>query len=130
MFIPENEFELLFSRSGGKGGQNVNKTSTRVQLKWNIGRSVSFSDEEKSLLRENLKNRLTTNDELIISVDEERSQFANRERAISRLESLVENALIRKKKRKATKRTFASHLKRLDSKRKISQKKRGRKMIE
>lgn len=130
MHIPEHEIEFIFSHAGGKGGQNVNKTSTRVQAIWNIGHSRVFNVAERDMIRGALRHRLTQNDEIIISAAEERSQGQNKALAIKRLENLVNKALIVRKKRIPTKPSFSSRLKRLAKKRKISLLKRRRKLIE
>lgn len=130
MNIPESEVKVLFSRAGGHGGQNVNKTSTRVQLSWNVGQSSSFSAEEKAHIRNRLKNRLTRSDEIIVTATEERSQSANRARAMKRLLNLVAKALQKPKVRIPTKATYSSKLKRLNSKRALTLKKKARKIFE
>lgn len=130
MNIPDSEIKVLFSRAGGHGGQNVNKTSTRVQLSWNIGQSARFTAQEKDRLRQRLKNRLTKSDEIVITAAEERSQSANRHRALKRLVNLVEKALQKNKIRIPTKATYSSKLRRMDSKRALTLKKKTRKFIE
>ncbi|MFA6105085.1 MAG: alternative ribosome rescue aminoacyl-tRNA hydrolase ArfB [Patescibacteria group bacterium] len=124
--IPDHELEYIFSRSSGKGGQNVNKTETRVQLRWNPFRSAILNQDDKELLRNSLKNRLTTNGDILVVCGTERSQFANLRKARHNLSILVENALKRPKKRLKTRPTKSARLKRLDNKRKISLKKISR----
>lgn len=116
ILISENEFVITFARSSGKGGQNVNKTSTKVTIHWPIGKSTRLSDEEKNRIRAKLVNRINSNDELVITSEEERSQLQNKELAMDRLRSLVLGALHVPKKRKATKPTRSSKLRRLESK--------------
>lgn len=126
--IPYHELTITFARSGGKGGQNVNKTSTKVIIHWSVGKSRAFSDEQKYRIRTKLVNRLNNNDEIVIAAEEERSQAQNRDQAIARLHSLVTQALKVPKKRTATKPSYSSKVKRLDSKKKHSttkQKRRG-----
>lgn len=130
IFIPENELIITFARSSGKGGQNVNKTSTKVTIHWPIGNSVVLSDEQKGRVRTKLVNRINNNDELVITSEEERSQLQNKELAINRLQSLVGSSLQVPKKRKATKPTKASKLRRLRSKKIRSQIKAQRRQIE
>lgn len=116
LIIPENELTITFARSGGKGGQNVNKTSTKAIVHWSVGRSQVLSWDEKERIRAKLFNRLNSNDELVVMAEEERSQSQNREKAISRLRSLVAQALRVPKKRRPTRPTKSSKLRRLESK--------------
>jgi len=124
--IPDNELRFDFVRSSGPGGQKVNKTSSKVQLRWTVGPSAVFSFEQKELIRAGLRNQLNKNDEIIISSDEERSQFQNKAKAIERLNNLVNKILTPRKKRLPTKPTRASKIKRLESKIKLSLKKKNR----
>lgn len=114
--IPDNEIRVSFARSSGAGGQNVNKTSTKVIARWSVGRSLVLNLEEKARLRFKLANKINQNDEVVIMSDEERSQFQNRALAISRLQALAGNALQIPKKRRPTRPTKSSKLKRLESK--------------
>lgn len=126
MQIPESEFIITFARSSGAGGQNVNKTSTKVILHWPVGKSAVLTDEEKGRVREKLANRINNEDELVIMSEEERSQPQNRERAIARLQELVTEALYVPKKRRATRPTKGSKLRRIESKKIRSQVKSAR----
>ena len=130
MQIPESELNITFARSSGAGGQNVNKTSTKVILHWPVGKSLVLTDEEKGRVREKLANRINNEDELVLMSEEERSQPQNRERAIARLQELVTEALHVPKKRRATRPTKGSKLRRIESKKIRSQVKSGRRMIE
>ena len=130
MQIPESELNITFARSSGAGGQNVNKTSTKVIIHWPVGKSLVLSDEEKGRVREKLANRINNEDELVLMSEEERSQPQNRERAIARLQELVTEALHVPKKRRATRPTKGSKLRRIESKKIRSQVKLGRRMIE
>lgn len=120
--IPENEIEVLFSRSSGPGGQNVNKTSTKVQLQWNVKNSSAFSEEQKDKII-----TFYSNETLCASNQETRSQIENRLRAIKKLQQMVEIALQEEKKRIATKPSFTSRIKRLIQKQRHSQVKQLRK---
>ena len=124
--VPESEISEQFSRSGGKGGQNVNKLSTKAEVRWNVDESKAFNNEEKEKIKGILSNRINKKRELVIVSQEERSQLQNRERAIERLNNLVKSALIPKKKRKATKPTRISKERRLEEKRRLSEKKKWR----
>ena len=128
--IPENEFTITFARSSGAGGQNVNKTSTKVIIHWPVGKSAVLSDAEKARVREKLVNRINNEDELVIMSEEERSQPQNRELAIARLRELVAQALHVPKKRRPTRPTKGSKLRRIESKKQRSEIKSGRKLLE
>ncbi|MGF7076439.1 alternative ribosome rescue aminoacyl-tRNA hydrolase ArfB [Mucilaginibacter sp. 3215] len=123
----QKETSYKTSRSGGKGGQNVNKVSSKVELLFSIGSSALFNDEEKLLLTEKLQNRLNKDGYVQIICDEERSQYLNKEKAIERLTSLLTKALQKPKVRKPTKVSKAAKAARLDSKKMQSVKKENRK---
>jgi len=128
--IPLNEIITSFARSSGAGGQNVNKTSTKTILHWSVGDSQVLTLEEKERVREKLVNRINNNDEVVIMAEEERSQLQNRLSAVSRLQILVAEALQIPKRRRPTRPTRASKLKRIESKKIRSQVKAGRRTIE
>jgi ribosome-associated protein len=130
MIIPEDELVVTFARSSGKGGQNVNKTSTKVFVHWFIENSTVLTDDEKNRVRTKLANRINNKDELVISSEEERSQAQNRDLAVARLQVLVDQALHVPKIRRATKPTWSSQMRRVDSKRKRSQIKTQRRSVE
>ena len=130
MQIPNHEIRATFARSSGAGGQNVNKTSTKVILHWPIGRTRVFNWEEQQRIRSKLSNRINSDDELVVSSEEERSQPQNRARATARLRSLVMQALRVPKKRRATKPTKASRQRRLDEKKQHSKIKKNRSFFE
>lgn len=124
--IPENEITENFSRSGGAGGQNVNKVSTKVELRWSPIKSAAFSESEKQLILNVLKNRINQRGEIIVVCQESRTQGQNRALALIKLQQLITNALQVDKERVATKPSFSAREQRLDIKKKISQKKSER----
>ena len=137
MFISEErkkglqtEFIYAATRSSGPGGQNVNKVNTRVELRFSIDKSLYFSAIEKSKIRFKLKNRINSEGELILVSQVERSQWRNKEVVTQKFFVLIENALTPVKKRIKTSPTKSSRLKRLESKKKMSQKKQLRKTID
>jgi ribosome-associated protein len=124
--IPRTELDVRVSRSSGAGGQHVNKTSSRVEIFWNIAGSRALSEEQRARLREKLASRLTTEGSIRVVASDMRSQSRNRELAEERLAELVRRALIVPRKRKATRPTRAAKEARLDSKKRHSTKKRDR----
>ena len=120
--------ELVFKavRSSGPGGQHANKVSSRVELAYNIEASEALDEEEKKRLKKYLKNRLSASGVLVMQCDDSRSQHQNKRLLIKRFISLVEKGLEVPKIRKKTKPTKASIRKRLDTKKKLSEKKQSR----
>ena len=126
--VPEAEIQVDFVRSSGPGGQNVNKTSTKAQLRWNVGASAAFTEEQKAAIRAAAGNRLTKEDEIVLFDQSERSQPQNREAAVTRLQDLVAEALTPKKERVETQVSRREKQRRLEEKRRQGQKKQGRKL--
>jgi ribosome-associated protein len=124
--IPRTELDVRVSRSSGAGGQHVNKTSSRVEIFWNIVGSRALNEEQRARLQEKLAHRLTTEGSIRVVASDMRSQSRNRELAEERLAEMIRRALIVPRKRKATKPTRAAKEARLDSKKRHSTKKRDR----
>lgn len=124
--IPRSELDVRVSRSSGAGGQHVNKTSSRVEIFWNVATSKAVSDGERSRLLEKLKSRLTTEGSIRVVASDMRSQSRNRELAEERLAELVRRALVIPRKRRPTKPTRASKEARLEEKKRRATKKRDR----
>ena len=124
--IPRAELTFRASRAGGPGGQHVNKTSTRVELLWNLERSRAVSDDERALLREKLASRLDGAGVIRVVASAFRSQSRNREDAVVRLAALLRKALVVPKPRRATRPTRGSVEERLRAKKEKSSRKRNR----
>jgi ribosome-associated protein len=124
--LPMHEMQITASRSSGPGGQHVNTTDSRIQLRWNIKTSPSLTEFQRGVLLRVMASRVTEDGDLILACDTNRSQRRNREEALQRLASLVRTALIPPKPRKKTRPTRASREKRLDQKRRRSAIKKGR----
>ena len=112
----QSEFIFQYSRSGGPGGQNVNKVSSKAELRFNIENSIALTPEEKHLIMEKLVGKINNSGELIIVSQSERSQIMNKEKTIKKFFKLIEKVLLPRKKRVSTKPTKASIEKRLDEK--------------
>lgn len=123
------EFQFQASRSGGAGGQNVNKVATKVELRFNISNSVLLDEIQKNTLQEKLKNQINSEGELILVSQEERTQLRNKTVVIKKFYDLLKKALFIPKKRNASEPTFASKMERLKSKKIASIKKVNRKGI-
>ncbi len=124
------EFNFSVSRSSGPGGQNVNKVNSKVELRFNVDSSVILNEEEKALIKEKLKSKITENGEIVLVSQNERSQFRNKEHVIGKFYLLINKALQPKKARKPTKLSKAAKEKRLELKKIRSVKKQFRKIPE
>jgi ribosome-associated protein len=121
------ELSFKTSRSSGAGGQNVNKVETSVTVLWKVSESGFFNDEQKERIHHKLNNRINTDGFLFLTVSETRTQLMNKSKAIEKILEIVDKALIIPKKRLATKPSKAQKQKRLDTKKKLSEKKDNRK---
>ncbi|MBD3373562.1 aminoacyl-tRNA hydrolase [candidate division KSB1 bacterium] len=128
--LPEQELTFTASRSSGPGGQHVNKSNTRVTLSFDVGQSPFLTLEQREKILSRLENRISKDGTLQISVQDARSQRANREIAIQRFVDLLRSALKERPPRKRKKISRAAHQRRLDKKRRRSEKKETRKKVE
>jgi ribosome-associated protein len=124
--IPAGELAMTFARSGGPGGQNVNKVSSKVELRWNVVQSAAIHADDRAWLVDRLRARLTGDGELIVTSSATRDQLKNRGDAESKLALIVRAALERPKARRVTKPSRASKRRRVADKRHHSEIKRNR----
>ncbi len=120
------EIEFFSSRSGGKGGQNVNKTNSKAELRWNMEESSAFDLEFKARLRQIASSYLTLSGEILLTSQESRDYRMNVSACLVKLEDLLQRAARIPRKRVATRPTRSSQKRRLDSKRRHQEKKRSR----
>lgn len=124
----DSEFVFKSSRSGGKGGQNVNKVETKIELLFDVTNSEILDDAEKQKILEKLNNRIDKKGILRLTSQTARSQFMNKKKAVEKFYLLIEEALEEVKIRTKTKPSKLSKEKRIESKKKISEKKTLRKI--
>lgn len=122
--VPEEELEVRFARSGGPGGQHVNTTSTKVELRFDLDATDAMDDEQKERVRAALGNRITKDGVLVLTASEHRSQVRNREAVLARFATLVGDALRPPpRRRRRTKPSRAARERRLEDKRRRSERK-------
>jgi ribosome-associated protein len=124
--IPSGELSIAFARSGGSGGQNVNKVSSKVDLRWNVATSAVLNDDDRAWLLQQLRSKLTSDGTLIVTSTLTRDQIKNRADAESKLILIVAAALDRPKPRRPTKMSKGAKRRRVAAKRVHSEKKANR----
>ena len=129
IIVPAQSLRAATSRSGGPGGQNVNKVESRVTIEADVD-ALPISDEQKQLVRTRLAGRINREGVLRVTSQVERSQLANRDRALSRMEELLRDALVEQRPRKKTRVSKAAKQRRIEEKKRRSQTKKLRSSIE
>jgi ribosome-associated protein len=124
--IPDGELQWSFVRSGGPGGQNVNKVASKAVLRWNLAASPSLPEDVKARLRTKQQNRITTDGDLIVTSQRYRDQERNKEDCLEKLRHMILEALVAPKQRKRSKPSRASRERRLQTKRHRSNIKKSR----
>ena len=128
LFIPEEELRFQASRSGGPGGQNVNKVSTRVMLLFDLQASPSLTPEQKTRIAQRLATRINKQGVLRVVCQSSRSQSANRDQAVERFSQLLREALEETPERKKTRVSEAEKRRRLEDKRKRAEIRKARRV--
>jgi ribosome-associated protein len=126
--IPDTELRVAFARSGGPGGQNVNKVNSKVELRWTPASSGALGDDDRAWLLAKLKSRLTKDGDLLVTSERSRDQAKNREDAAAKMAAIISAALFRPKKRRATKPSRGAKERRIGAKKHRAEIKKGRRV--
>lgn len=124
------ELQYQFARSGGAGGQNVNKVATKAELRFGVRQSTLLTDEERAILEEKLASKLTTEGELVLTHQTERTQLANKEKVTKKFYRLIEKAFEGPKPRKATRPSKTAVAERIAEKKRKGDVKANRKKVD
>ena len=124
--IPDDELEWSYVRSGGPGGQNVNKVASKAVLRWNLAASPSLPEDVKARLRARQANRITAEGDLVLTSQRYRDQERNRQDCLDKLREMIAEAAVRPKARRKTKTTRGSQEARLRAKKRRAATKAGR----
>ena len=128
--ILNSELNFKAVRSSGAGGQNVNKVSSKMVLIFDVATSQGLDEEEKQIIQTKLKTKISQENLLILTCDEDRSQLKNKRIIIKRFFEILEKALVKPKKRIATKSTKGANERRIQEKKKAGEIKAGRKKLD
>jgi ribosome-associated protein len=124
--LPLSELDFSFTRSGGPGGQHVNRNETKVELRWDITNSATLNEHQRRLIEERLPQYITKDGILRLVSNETRSQHRNRQAVMQRLQNLVTEALRPRRKRRPTRPSAGVRARRIEQKRRRSEKKKRR----
>ena len=126
--LPEVQYQ--FARSGGAGGQNVNKVATKAELRFSVRHSTRLTDEQRAILETKLASKLTTDGDLVLTHQTERTQLANKEKVTQKFYRLIERAFQTPKPRKRTRPSKASIAERIADKKRKGEVKTGRRKVD